>query len=245
MVRRARHHAENVLEQVCGLSRRLGHMVRMTFSDQNRARDLRNSAAQVMPGGLNSANRAIEPEIDVRHAAGSYLEDVDGKRYLDYHAAFGPIMLGHSYPEVIDSATRAMRDLDLFGVGVTESEVLLAQKLVQHIPSVDEVLLCNSGSEATYHAVRLARAATGRQKLLKFQGCYHGWHDAVLRNMLSAPERVGQTRPWVGGHARSPPSIRRWCVASTTWRTSSATLQANPEQVAASSWSRFRTTSAA
>ena len=122
-----------------------------------------------MPGGLNSANRAIDPEIDVRHAAGSYLEDVDGKRYLDYHAAFGPIILGHSYPEVIDSATRAMRDLDLFGVGVTESEVLLAQKLVQHIPSVDEVLLCNSGSEATYHAVRLARAATGRQKLLSFR----------------------------------------------------------------------------
>jgi glutamate-1-semialdehyde 2,1-aminomutase len=192
---------------------------------------LRRAAAEVMPGGLNSANRAIDPEIDVRRAAGSYLEDVSGKRYLDYHAAFGPIILGHSHAEIVDSATRAMRDLDLFGVGVTESEVLLAQKLVQHIPSVDEVLLCNSGSEATYHAVRLARAATGRQKLLKFQGCYHGWHDAVLRNMLSTPERVGQRDPGSAGMLESAIDQTLVCRFNDL-EDVERTIKANPEQVA-------------
>jgi glutamate-1-semialdehyde 2,1-aminomutase len=82
---------------------------------------------------------------------------------------------------------------------VTEAEVQLARKLVQHVPSVEEVLLCNSGSEATYYALRLARAATGRGKIVKFQGCYHGWHDAVLRNVLSRPERVGRRDPGSAG----------------------------------------------
>jgi glutamate-1-semialdehyde 2,1-aminomutase len=193
--------------------------------------NLQHAAAQVIPGGLNSANRAIQPEIDVRHAAGSYLDDVNGKRYLDYHAAFGPIVLGHSYPEVVDSATRAMRDLDLFGVGVTESEVLLAQKLVEHIPSVDEVLLCNSGSEATYQAVRLARAVTGRQKLLKFQGCYHGWHDAVLRNVLSAPDRVGQRDPGSAGMLESTIDQTLVCRFNDLDDVEQ-TVRANPDQVA-------------
>jgi glutamate-1-semialdehyde 2,1-aminomutase len=77
--------------------------------------------------------------------------------------------------------------------------VALAKKIVQHVPSVEQVLLCNSGSEATFHAVRVARAATGRRKLIKFQGCYHGWHDAVLVNTLSAADRVGKRDPGSAG----------------------------------------------
>ena len=152
-----------------------------------------------MPGGYNSANRAIEPAIAIRRANGAYFEDLEGRQYLDYHAAFGPIVLGHCHPEITSAAAQALCDNDLYGVGVTEAEVQLARKLVQHLPSVEEVLLCNSGSEATYHAVRLARAATGRSKIVKFQGCYHGWHDAVLRNVLSRPERVGRRDPGSAG----------------------------------------------
>ena len=149
-------------------------------------------ATDVIPGGYNSNQRGIAPPIAIRRAHGAYFEDVEGRRYLDYHAAFGPMVLGHCYPEVVDAVASALRETDLYGVGTTEMEIALARKIVHNVPSVEEVLLCNSGSEATYHAIRLARAATGRSKLIKFQGCYHGWHDAVLRNVLSRPEMVGQ-----------------------------------------------------
>jgi glutamate-1-semialdehyde 2,1-aminomutase len=149
-------------------------------------------ATDVIPGGYNSNQRGIDPPIAIRRAHGAYFEDVEGRRYLDYHAAFGPMVLGHCYPEVVDAVASALRETDLYGVGTTEMEVALARKIVDNVPSVEEVLLCNSGSEATYHAIRLARAATGRSKLIKFQSCYHGWHNAVLRNVLSRPEMVGQ-----------------------------------------------------
>jgi glutamate-1-semialdehyde 2,1-aminomutase len=88
-----------------------------------------------------------------------------------------------------------MRSGVLFGVGVTEDELKLARLIARHVPSVDQVVVCNSGSEATYHAIRLARGATGRQKIVKFQGCYDGFHDYVLRNVLSAPDKVGRRDP--------------------------------------------------
>ena len=88
--------------------------------------------------------------------------------------------------------TEAIGSADLFGVGATEHEVELAPRSCKHVPSAEKVLLCNAGSEATYHAIRLARAVTGRKQLIKFQGCYHGWHGYVLRNTLSAPDMVGQ-----------------------------------------------------
>lgn len=85
--------------------------------------------------------------------------------------------------------------VDLIGVGAHELEVELAEKICQHVPSAEKVVFCNSGSEATFLALRLARAATGRQKIIKFQGCYHGWHDAVLLNVISQPERIGRKDP--------------------------------------------------
>jgi glutamate-1-semialdehyde 2,1-aminomutase len=156
---------------------------------------LLDQAADVIPGGVNTCRRRSDPRICIRRGAGAYIEDLDGRRYLDYHAAYGAIFLGHSHPAVVERVSRAMRETVLFGVGVTEAEVALARAIVRHVPSAEQVVVCNSGSEATYHAIRLARGITGREKIVKFQGCYNGFHDYVLRNVLSAPEGVGARDP--------------------------------------------------
>jgi glutamate-1-semialdehyde 2,1-aminomutase len=149
-------------------------------------------ARRVIPGGVNSSNRAIAWPLAIQEAAGAWFTDVDGNRYLDYHAAFGPLVLGHNHPDVSAAVRDVTSKIDLMGIGVTELEVLLAEKLCQHVPSAERALLTNSGSEATYAALRLARAVTGRQGIIKFQGTYHGWHDAVLMNVISPAEKIGQ-----------------------------------------------------
>jgi glutamate-1-semialdehyde 2,1-aminomutase len=151
-----------------------------------------DQALEAIPGGVNSSTRALNPALIWRNALGSKLEDVEGRRYIDYHAAFGPIILGHNDPDVNRAVVAALQGPDLIGVGTTEPEVELAAKLKQHIPSAEKVLLCNSGSEATFNAVRLARAVTGRKKIIKFQGCYHGWHDYLCMNVISPAEKIGQ-----------------------------------------------------
>lgn len=156
-------------------------------------------AARVLPGGVSGAIRAVEPAIDFTRAQGAYLFDRQGRRYIDYLAGFGPILLGHCHPEINQRVQEAMSRHDLVGVGASEGEVLLAEKLCQYVPSAEKVVFCNSGSEATYLALRLARAATGRTKILKFQGCYHGWHDSVLLNVISAPDKLGQKDPLSAG----------------------------------------------
>jgi glutamate-1-semialdehyde 2,1-aminomutase len=165
----------------------------------NASEALLETAAEVIPGGVNTCRRRSEPRLCFRRGAGAYLEDLDGNRFLDYHAAYGAIFLGHSHPAVTARVAQAIEQTVLFGVGVTEAEVALARKIAHHVPSVEQVVACNSGSEATYHAIRLARGVTGRQKLIKFQGCYDGFHDYVLRNVLSRPERVGRRDPHSAG----------------------------------------------
>jgi glutamate-1-semialdehyde 2,1-aminomutase len=160
---------------------------------------LLDAASEVIPGGVNTCRRRSDPRLCFRRGDGAYLEDLDGRRYIDYHAAYGAVFLGHSHPAVTDRVSHAMRETVLFGVGVTEAEVALARKLAEHVPSVEQVVVCNSGSEATYHAIRLARGVTGRQKPVKFQGCYNGFHDYVLRNVLSAPDRIGRRDPHSAG----------------------------------------------
>jgi len=161
----------------------------------SRSAELTERAGRVIPGGVNSTNRVLPWPFVAAEAEGAYITDVDGKRYLDYHAAFGPFVLGHRHPRVNAAVKDALDRLDLVGAGVTELEVLLAEKIVEHVPSAERVLLTNSGSEATYAALRLARAVTGRNDIVKFQGTYHGWHDAVLMNVISKPERVGHKDP--------------------------------------------------
>ena len=144
------------------------------------------------PGGVHTSIRNVEPRLVFNRAEGARIWDADGNEYLDYHAAFGPFILGHVHPFVVQRVEEALWETDLYGVGATPQEIALAKKVVEHVPSIEQVLFTNAGSEATFHALRAARAYTGRRKIIKFQGCYHGWHDAVLRNVISAPDMVGK-----------------------------------------------------
>jgi len=156
-------------------------------------------ARRVIPGGVNTSLRKVEPQIVWSRAEGAYLYDVDGNAFLDYHAAFGPIILGHAHPGVAAGVAEQQRSLDLIGVGTSELEIRAAEKIVEHVPSAEQVLFCTSGSEATYHAVRVARGATGRRAIVKFQGHFHGWHDHLLANVISPPDRVGGLDPLSSG----------------------------------------------
>lgn len=152
-------------------------------------------AERFTPGGVHSNTRRISPQIMPSSAKGSRLRSTEGKEYIDYHAAFGPIILGHSYEKVNDKVIRSLSDQGLFGLGATEMEMKVCEKIVEHVPSAESVLITNSGSESTFHAIRVARAYTGRKKLIKFQGCYHGWHDYVSRNVMSSKEMIGKRDP--------------------------------------------------
>lgn len=156
-------------------------------------------AVAVTPGGVNSGTRGLKEPIVWETGAGAYLVDAEGRRYLDYHAAFGPIILGHNHPAINEAVAQAMTRVDLTGVGTTELEIRLAEKIVEHVPSAEMALIFGSGTEATYLAQRLARAATGRTKLVKFQGCFHGWHDYLLMNIISPPEKIGVKDPASAG----------------------------------------------
>jgi glutamate-1-semialdehyde 2,1-aminomutase len=168
----------------------------MTLAEHRTASQrLLQDATEYIPGGVNTCRRQSTHGLCFERGEGAHLWDLDGRRYVDYHAAYGAIFLGHSHPAVTERVASAIRDAVLFGAGVTRAEVALARKIVEHVPSADQVVVCNSGSEATYHAIRLARGVTGREKIVKFQGCYNGFHDYVLRNVLSAPELVGRRDP--------------------------------------------------
>jgi glutamate-1-semialdehyde 2,1-aminomutase len=149
-------------------------------------------ACESIPGGVNSALRGTLPHLVIHHASGAALVDVDGNRYIDYHGAFGPALLGHNHPGVRQRVMEALENGLLAGVGTTELEIAVAAKMKKHLPSAQRVLLCNSGSEAVFHALRVARAFTGRRKIIKFQGCYHGIHDYVLRNVASPADKLGK-----------------------------------------------------
>lgn len=160
---------------------------------------LTDRAEKVIPGGVNSASRRLAVPTAWEWAEGAYIRDVDGKTYLDYHAAFGPIVLGHNDPGVNAAVVEALKGVDMVGLGITEAEVRLAEKVVEHVPSAEMALTFSTGSEATYMAVRLARGVTGRQKLIKFQGTFHGWHDYLLMNIASPAEKIGKKDPGSAG----------------------------------------------
>jgi glutamate-1-semialdehyde 2,1-aminomutase len=135
----------------------------------------------------------------IASTAGATFTDGEGRTYTDYHAAFGPPLLGHNDPDVDAAVAETARTVGLMGVGVTRIEVELAERLVDIVPSVEKVLLTETGSEATFHAIRVSRAATGRRHIVKFQGCYHGWHDSVAMNVISPADRVGGKDPMSQG----------------------------------------------
>jgi len=158
-------------------------------------------ARAVIPGGVNSGQRQIPglEDLVVVRTRGCTFEDAAGRVYTDYQSAFGPALLGHNDPDVDRAFAEHARVVDLMGVGVTPVEVELAEKLVSVVPSLERVLLTVSGSAATFHALRLARAVTGRRHVVKFQGGYHGWHDSVAMNVLSRADRIGHTDPTSAG----------------------------------------------
>jgi glutamate-1-semialdehyde 2,1-aminomutase len=162
----------------------------------NRERPAERARA-VIPGGVNSGQRQVAglEDLVITGTNGKTFTDADGRVYTDYHAAFGPPLLGHNDPDVDRAVTDTIRSLDLMGVGVTPVEIALAEKLVEHVPSIEKVLLTVTGSEATFHALRVARTATGRRDVIKFQGCYHGWHDSVAMNVISPLGRIGRKDP--------------------------------------------------
>jgi glutamate-1-semialdehyde 2,1-aminomutase len=140
-------------------------------------------AQKVIPGGVNSPVRAFRSvggtPYFVSHAEGPYVWDVEGKRYIDYVQSYGPTILGHSHPSVLDAIQAGAGDGTTYGAP-TERELLMAEELVGRVPGMEMVRLVSSGTEACMSAVRLARGATGRAKVLKFAGCYHGHADMLL-----------------------------------------------------------------
>ena len=149
----------------------------------DRSRELWARAQKVMPGGVNSPVRAMnavgrEP-IFIRSARGCYVEDVDGNRYIDYVGSWGPMILGHANEDVVAAVKKAAERGTSFGAP-TEAEVTFAEMLIRLMPSLEQVRLVSSGTEATMSALRLARGYTGRDLIVKFDGCYHGHSDGLL-----------------------------------------------------------------
>jgi glutamate-1-semialdehyde 2,1-aminomutase len=152
-------------------------------------------ALDLIPGGVNSPVRAmravgLDEPVFVRRAESAYLEDVEGKRYVDWVMSWGPLVFGHADGETVEAVTTAAAEGTTFGAP-TEREVELAAEIVDAVPSVEMVRLVSSGTEAAMTAVRLARAARGRDRVLKFAGCYHGHADSLLANAGSGLATLG------------------------------------------------------
>src|SRR5215469_14599521 len=160
----------------------------------NRSQALFEEAQQLMPGGVNSPVRAFRAvggnPVFIDRANGPFIFDVDGNRYLDYVQSWGPMILGHGYPSVLEAVTRASMRGFSFGAP-TEAESILAKLVIKSIPSIEMVRFVNSGTEATMSALRLARAYTGRDKIIKFSGCYHGHADMLLVQAGSGVATMG------------------------------------------------------
>ena len=156
--------------------------------------DLFNRAKAVIPGGVNSPVRAFKavggtPRF-IQRAQGAYMWDANGQRYIDYIGSWGPMILGHGHPAVLEAVQKAALEGFSFGAP-TEREVELAEAIIALVPSIDMVRLVSSGTEAGMSAIRLARGATGRNKIIKFEGCYHGHADALLVKAGSGLATVG------------------------------------------------------
>jgi glutamate-1-semialdehyde 2,1-aminomutase len=157
--------------------------------------ELYRRALELIPGGVNSPVRAmravgLDEPVFVRRGEGAYLEDVDGNRYVDWVMSWGPLLFGHGDPETIAAVREAAQRGTTFGAP-TEAEVELADELVDAVPSLEKVRLVSSGTEAALSTVRLARAFTARDRIIKFAGCYHGHVDALLASAGSGVATFG------------------------------------------------------
>ena len=148
-----------------------------------RSEELFGRAVECIPGGVNSPVRAFgaigEPPRFIEKAEGAYIYDADGNAYIDFIGSWGPMILGHNHPKVLESVLEAAKSGLSFGAA-TEREVIMAELICQIVPSIEMVRMVNSGTEAVMSAIRTARGYTGRNKIVKFMGCYHGHSDAML-----------------------------------------------------------------
>lgn len=168
---------------------------------------------RVIPGGVNSPVRAFRSvggtPVFFRKANGAYMWDVDGNRYIDYIGSWGPAILGHAHPEVVKAVQERAADGMSFGAP-TEAELEMAERLVTLLPSLEQVRMTNSGTEATMSAIRLARGFTGRHKIIKFEGCYHGHSDSLLVKAGSGALTFGHP-----SSAGVPPQVAAYTMVLT------------------------------
>ncbi|AYV14741.1 MULTISPECIES: glutamate-1-semialdehyde 2,1-aminomutase [Shewanella] len=160
-----------------------------------RSEDLFEQAKKTIPGGVNSPVRAFNgvggsPRF-IEKADGAYIYDADGKAYIDYVGSWGPMILGHNHPKIREAVLKAVENGLSFGAP-TELEVQMAEKVIEMVPSIEQVRMVSSGTEATMSAIRLARGYTNRDKILKFEGCYHGHADCLLVKAGSGALTLGQ-----------------------------------------------------
>ncbi len=198
-----------------------------------RSSELFAQAKKVLPGGVNSPVRAFNAvggdPIFIKEAKGAYLYDADGRRYIDYIASWGPLILGHAYPPVIEAVVERAHKGTSFGIP-TEVEIRIAELAVKMVPHIDKIRFVNSGTEACMSAIRLARGYTGREKIIKFVGCYHGHADAFLIEAGSGGATFGS--PNSPGVTQG--TAKDTLLANYNDLTSVKTLfEANPEQIAA------------
>jgi glutamate-1-semialdehyde 2,1-aminomutase len=173
-----------------------------------RSRELYERAKLVLPGGVNGASRNNTPfPLSLTRAEGALIEDADGNSYVDFHCGFGAVLFGHCDPRVREAAVET---LDSGGVTFASShplELKLAERIVDAVPSADQAVFACIGTEVTYHAIRLARVHTGRRRVIKFEGNYHGWHDYLYWSVRFSPEAAGPGRnaaPVPGSAGMSP-----------------------------------------
>ncbi len=163
-------------------------------ADSNRSEELFARALELMPGGVNSPVRAFRgvggTPLFIGSAVGPTVADVDGRTYIDYVGSWGPMILGHADAEIVAALSAVAANGTSFGAP-NELEVQLAEEIVDAVPSIEMVRMVNSGTEATMSAIRLARGATGRDKLVKFEGCYHGHADSLLVKAGSGVATLG------------------------------------------------------
>ena len=161
----------------------------------SKSEQLFEKAQKVIPGGVNSPVRAFKgvggTPVFIEKAEGAYIIDSDGKRYIDYVGSWGPMVLGHNHSAIIDAVLKAVPNGLSFGAP-TESEITLAELVCKLVPSIELVRMVSSGTEATMSAIRLARGYTGRDKIIKFEGCYHGHSDSLLVKAGSGALTLGQ-----------------------------------------------------
>jgi glutamate-1-semialdehyde 2,1-aminomutase len=162
--------------------------------DQNKSAQLFARALELMPGGVNSPVRAFRAvggtPLFIQSASGPTITDVDGRTFIDYVGSWGPMILGHADAEIVEALAAVAANGTSFGAP-NELEVELAEEIVAAVPSIEMVRMVNSGTEATMSAIRLARGVTGRDKLVKFEGCYHGHADSLLVKAGSGVATLG------------------------------------------------------